>query len=72
MQSEALKVAKAAPGSGQITPAVLDRIYGNSKINSRYLCVPDFSPSIVSIFPHIPLPARHVGVALPARHVGVA
>lgn len=46
MQTEALKVAKSAPGSSQITPGVLDRIYGNSKIESRYLCVPDFSPSI--------------------------
>ena len=64
MQTEALKVAKAAPGSSQLTPGVLDRIYGNSKISSRYLCVPDFSPSIVSIYPRIPLPARHVGVAL--------
>ena len=55
MQTEALKVAKSSPGGSQITPGVLDRIYGNSKIESRYLCVPDFSPSLVS-FLFLPRP----------------
>ena len=57
MQTEALKVAKSSPGGSQITPGVLDRIYGNSKISSRYLCVPDFSPSLVSL--RIPAPPPH-------------
>jgi len=43
-QTHAVQVAEKAPGIETIRP-VLGRIYGNSKISYRYLCVPDFSPA---------------------------
>merc|ERR1719453_2875040 len=46
-QTSALKVAKGVPGIESVQP-VLDRIYGNSCIDSRYFCVPDFTPEQIS------------------------
>lgn len=42
-QDQALKVASKCPGLESIKP-VLERIYGNSRIGSRYFAVPDFTP----------------------------
>lgn len=42
-QQEACAIAKKAPGVQSIEP-VLERIYGNSNISTRYMCVPDFTP----------------------------
>ncbi|CAM9643041.1 unnamed protein product, partial [Phaeothamnion confervicola] len=42
-QKEALAVAQKAPGCDSVRP-VLERIYGNSRITSRYFAVPDFTP----------------------------
>lgn len=42
-QDEALVVASKCPGVETVRP-VLERIYGNSRIGSRYFCVPDFTP----------------------------
>lgn len=43
-QNEALQVASKCPGLESIKP-VLERIYGNSRIGSRYFAVPDFTPA---------------------------
>lgn len=43
-QDEALAVATKCPGLPSIKP-VLERIYGNSRIGSRYFAIPDFTPS---------------------------
>lgn len=43
-QNEALAVASKCPGLESIKP-VLERIYGNSRIGSRYFAVPDFTPA---------------------------
>lgn len=43
-QDEALAVASKCPGLPSIKP-VLERIYGNSRIGSRYFAIPDFTPS---------------------------
>lgn len=42
-QDQALVVASKCPGLESIKP-VLERIYGNSRIGSRYFAVPDFTP----------------------------
>jgi alpha-pyrone synthase len=42
-QEQALAVAKKVPGIDSVQP-VLGRIYGNSKINNRYMSIPDFTP----------------------------
>lgn len=42
-QDEALAVASKCPGIETVRP-VLERIYGNSRIGSRYFAVPDFTP----------------------------
>jgi alpha-pyrone synthase len=42
-QKEALAVAMKVPGCESVKP-VLERMYGNSRIGSRYFCVPDFTP----------------------------
>lgn len=42
-QDEALAIASKAPGVETVRP-VLERIYGNSRIGSRYFCIPDFTP----------------------------
>jgi len=42
-QKEALNVALQVPGCDGVKP-VLERIYGNSRISSRYMAVPDFTP----------------------------
>jgi len=42
-QKEALAVAMKVPGCESVKP-VLERMYGNSKIGSRYFCIPDFTP----------------------------
>lgn len=42
-QDQALAVASKCPGLESIKP-VLERIYGNSRIGSRYFAVPDFTP----------------------------
>jgi len=42
-QENACAIASKAPGISTIAP-VLERIYGNSKISYRYMCVPDFTP----------------------------
>lgn len=43
-QKEAVEVAKKAPGCEGIT-AVLERIYSNTRISSRYMAIPDFTPA---------------------------
>jgi predicted naringenin-chalcone synthase len=43
-QKEALAVALKAPGCSSVRN-VLERIYGNSRIATRYLAVPDFCPA---------------------------
>jgi alpha-pyrone synthase len=43
LQKTALQVAMKAPGCATIRD-ILDRVYTNSRIVSRYLAVPDFSP----------------------------
>jgi len=43
-QDQALTVASKCPGLESIKP-VLERIYGNSRIGSRYFAVPDFTPA---------------------------
>lgn len=43
-QKEALQVAMAAKGCGEIRN-VLDRVYTNSRISTRHMAVPDFTPS---------------------------
>eukprot|EP00752_Nemacystus_decipiens_P009252 g8265.t1 len=43
-QDQALVVASKCPGLASIKP-VLERIYGNSRIGSRYFAVPDFTPA---------------------------
>eukprot|EP01034_Spumella_vulgaris_P024137 gene24137-30447_t len=42
-QKDALKVAQKAPGCEGIRN-VLDRIYSNTRITSRYMAIPDFTP----------------------------
>ncbi|CAM9335540.1 unnamed protein product [Hapterophycus canaliculatus] len=42
-QDQALVVASKCPGLESIKP-VLERIYGNSRISSRYFAIPDFTP----------------------------
>jgi len=42
-QEQALAVAKKVPGIDSVQP-VLGRIYANSKINNRYMAIPDFTP----------------------------
>jgi len=42
-QKDALKVALRAPGCEGISN-ILDRIYANSRISTRYMAVPDFTP----------------------------
>lgn len=42
-QDQALVVAQKCPGVESVKP-VLERIYGNSRIHSRYFAVPDFTP----------------------------
>lgn len=42
-QTEALKVAQAAPGCENLR-SVLERIYANTRISYRYMAIPDFSP----------------------------
>jgi len=42
-QKQALAVAMKAPGCEGIR-SVLDRVYSNSRITSRYMAVPDFTP----------------------------
>ncbi|CAM9583397.1 unnamed protein product [Choristocarpus tenellus] len=46
-QQEALSVAMKAPKVSSVKPA-LERIYGNTRINSRYFAVPDFTPDKAS------------------------
>jgi len=43
-QKDALKVAMAAPGCEKIR-SVLERIYSNTRISSRYMAIPDFTPA---------------------------
>jgi alpha-pyrone synthase len=43
-QKDALKVAQKAPGCEGIRN-VLDRIYSNTRISSRYMAIPDFTPA---------------------------
>jgi len=43
-QREALKIAMSAPGCAAIRN-ILDRVYTNSRISSRYMAIPDFTPS---------------------------
>lgn len=43
-QDQALSVASKCPGLESTRP-VLERIYGNSRIGSRYFAVPDFTPA---------------------------
>lgn len=43
-QGQALEVASKFPGFASIKP-VLERVYGNSCIGSRYFVVPDFTPA---------------------------
>lgn len=43
-QDQALVVASKCPGVESIKP-VLERVYGNSRIGSRYFAVPDFTPA---------------------------
>eukprot|EP00612_Vaucheria_litorea_P004196 CAMPEP_0171462550 /NCGR_PEP_ID=MMETSP0945-20130129/6542_1 /TAXON_ID=109269 /ORGANISM="Vaucheria litorea, Strain CCMP2940" /LENGTH=411 /DNA_ID=CAMNT_0011989097 /DNA_START=288 /DNA_END=1523 /DNA_ORIENTATION=- len=47
LQKQALAIAQKAPGCASMRP-VLERIYGNSKIASRYFAIPDFTPSKAS------------------------
>ena len=42
-QEQALQVAESCPECTSIKP-VLARIYGNSRIDYRYMAVPDFTP----------------------------
>ena len=42
-QRQALAVAMKVPGLDNVRP-VLERIYTNSRIGSRYFAVPDFTP----------------------------
>ena len=42
-QQQALAIAEKCPDCTSIRP-VLNRIYGNSRINYRYMAVPDFTP----------------------------
>mmetsp|Transcript_24690 Transcript_24690/g.32223 ORF Transcript_24690/g.32223 Transcript_24690/m.32223 type:complete len:411 (-) Transcript_24690:365-1597(-) len=42
-QNEALAIAQKVPGCESVKP-VLARMYGNSRIGSRYFCIPDFTP----------------------------
>lgn len=42
-QDQALAIAQKCPGVESVKP-VLERIYGNSRIGSRYFAVPDFTP----------------------------
>lgn len=43
-QKEALQIALRAPGCASIRN-VLDRVYTNSRITTRYMAVPDFTPA---------------------------
>ena len=43
-QKDALKIALQVPGCDGVKP-ILERIYGNSRISSRYMSVPDFTPN---------------------------
>ena len=43
-QDQALAIAQKCPGVASVKP-VLERIYGNSRIGSRYFAVPDFTPN---------------------------
>jgi len=45
-QQEALQIALKAPGCANIRN-VLDRVYSNSRIATRYMAVPDFTPTQV-------------------------
>jgi alpha-pyrone synthase len=42
-QQQALAIAQKVPGIESVRP-VLERIYGNTRIGSRYFAVPDFTP----------------------------
>lgn len=42
-QKEALQIALSAPGCASIRN-VLDRVYTNSRISTRYMAIPDFTP----------------------------
>jgi len=42
-QKDALKIALQVPGCDGVKP-ILERIYGNSRISSRFMSVPDFTP----------------------------
>lgn len=44
-QKQALKIAMAAPGCAGIRD-ILDRVYTNSRISSRFLAIPDFTPEL--------------------------
>ncbi|KAG5188696.1 polyketide synthase III [Tribonema minus] len=46
-QKQALAIAQKVPGCESVKP-VLERIYGNSRIASRYFAVPDFTPDVAS------------------------
>jgi alpha-pyrone synthase len=46
-QKQALSIAQKAEGCISVRP-VLERIYSNSRIISRYFSVPDFTPSLVT------------------------
>lgn len=42
-QKEALQIAMAAPGCANIRN-VLEKVYSNSRISTRYMAIPDFTP----------------------------
>jgi thiol-disulfide isomerase/thioredoxin len=42
-QQQALAVAKKCPDCKSLAP-ILDKIYGNSRIDYRYMAIPDFTP----------------------------
>jgi alpha-pyrone synthase len=43
-QEEACKIACSVPALPKDRIPVVERIYGNTRINSRYFCIPDFTP----------------------------
>jgi predicted naringenin-chalcone synthase len=42
-QQQAADIAEKAPAVQEVRP-LIQRIYGNGKIGSRYMAVPDFTP----------------------------
>jgi alpha-pyrone synthase len=44
-QKDALKIAMNAPGCAEIR-SVLERVYSNTRISSRYMSIPDFTPHL--------------------------